>query len=340
MNIWRSITPVLKTLTSVVGDLSTDKISSKISKFIKGTDMFIQSRHCKVTYSSHQLKQIRANNSQHVVNKILPFDAITTIRQLRLNRRKRGRRGGQNKFRSVNPSNLTIVDCINMPEDRKCINMSTINCRSIKSKAELVHSLIDEKGLDTTVMTETWLTKADDLWSTLCDLNNNGLTMIRANRTRRKGGGIALVSRNHTFRDVKMVKSGESRSFEHSHFKLLVSNNSSLNLLAVYRPPYSTKSPYSVPMFVDDLTKFLMDFLTEHSNVVIMGDFNVHVNNLEDPDVILFCDTMSALGLEQHVSESTHDKGNTLDLVFTEAMGSNKVKNCCTVCMCLITRQS
>ena len=59
-----------------------------------------------------------------------------------------------------------------------------------------------------------------------------------------------------------------------------------------------------------------------------MGDFNIRLDNTEDPDVIAFIDTMMALGLEQHVNFSTHKNGGILDLIYTEALSKYKILWC------------
>ena len=73
-------------------------------------------------------------------------------------------------------------------------------------------------------------------------------------------------------------------------------------------------------MFLDEVTDFLATFLVEYNNIIIMGDFNIHVNNTNDPDAQIFLDTMEALGLDNHVNFSTHNRGNTLDLVLAEVL--------------------
>ena len=73
-------------------------------------------------------------------------------------------------------------------------------------------------------------------------------------------------------------------------------------------------------MFLDELTDFLETFLVEHNNIIIMGDFNIHVNNTDDPEAQIFLDTMEALGLDNNVNFAMHNRGNTLDLVLTEAL--------------------
>ena len=81
-------------------------------------------------------------------------------------------------------------------------------------------------------------------------------------------------------------------------------------------------------MFLDGVTDFLATFLVEHNNIIIMGDFNIHVNNTTDPEVQIFLDTMEALGLDNHVNLAMHNRGNTLDLVLTEVLSPLSVVTC------------
>ena len=37
-------------------------------------------------------------------------------------------------------------------------------------------------------------------------------------------------------------------------------------------------------MFLDEFTEWLPDQLEKYKNVVIMGDINFHLNNVDDPD--------------------------------------------------------
>ena len=99
----------------------------------------------------------------------------------------------------------------------------------------------------------------------------------------------------------------------------------SLTVLAIYHPPYSNVNKSTNRQFIDEFAEFLVDFLMEYNNVIIMGDFNIRLDNTKDPDVTAFMDTMSALGLDQHVSFSTHKNGGILDHIYTEALCRHKV---------------
>ena len=89
--------------------------------------------------------------------------------------------------------------------------------------------------------------------------------------------------------------------------------HSFLNILGVYRPRDG-----SIPQFLDIFTELLMDIVASITNLVILVDFNIHVNDVDDPNASIFLDTMTALGLKQHVKGSTHKSGNCFDLIFTE----------------------
>ena len=64
-----------------------------------------------------------------------------------------------------------------------------------------------------------------------------------------------------------------------------------------------------------------------YENIVYVGDFNLHVNNIMETDSQQFLDMAQALGLLQHVKFETHRLGNTLDLILTECVSSVKVGN-------------
>ena len=61
---------------------------------------------------------------------------------------------------------------------------------------------------------------------------------------------------------------------------------------------------------------------------MIAGDFNLHIDNKEDPEAQLFTDMMDALGLDCHITFPTHQSGHSLDLVFTKALSEMKIIRC------------
>ena len=84
----------------------------------------------------------------------------------------------------------------------------------------------------------------------------------------------------------------------------------------------------SIPQFPDNFTELLVDIVASNTNLVILGDFNIHVNDVNDPNASIFLDIMTALGLKQHVRGPTHKSGNCLDLIFMEEMSRRKAIKC------------
>ena len=69
---------------------------------------------------------------------------------------------------------------------------------------------------------------------------------------------------------------------------------------------------------MNDITELLVNKIPQYQNSIILGDFNIHIEDLNNEYTVIVNNTMRALGLEQHISGQTHVKGNSLDLIFTE----------------------
>ena len=121
---------------------------------------------------------------------------------------------------------------------------------------------------------------------------------------------------------VNKISSRNNETFEQAIWKIQISNQT-LHLCAIYRPPDKSEM-----LFIDDFTEFMADVIAEYSNLIVVGDFNMHINKDDNPNASIFMDTMVALGLKQHTRGSMHRSGNCLDLVFTEELSRLKVINC------------
>ena len=72
--------------------------------------------------------------------------------------------------------------------------------------------------------------------------------------------------------------------------------------------------------FLAQVSELVQYLFTNHKNLVLLGDFNIHVNKLDNQDTQSYIHTMEALGLVQHTDQQTHQLGNTLDLIYTESL--------------------
>ena len=90
-----------------------------------------------------------------------------------------------------------------------------------------------------------------------------------------------------------------------------------VKILLVYRPPGSSTS-----LFLEEFSKLLEHITADlrHKRLLIVGDFNIHVDNSNDATARQFLDLLDSFDLVQHVREKTHANGHTLDLVISNAM--------------------
>ena len=98
-------------------------------------------------------------------------------------------------------------------------------------------------------------------------------------------------------------------------------------VLGIYRAPYSSSNKTTDNQFIDEFLNILADILPHHNNLVILGDINLHLNKKDDPLIDILDQSLSALGLKQHVSEYTHKEGNILDAIITD-LDTNYTHSC------------
>jgi hypothetical protein len=187
-----------------------------------------------------------------------------------------------------------------------------LNCQSINNKSLFVNSLILDNNFDALVLTETWHTSSTDLPLRRSALP--GYSIVDAPRPGYIGegvnhGGVAILHRNCL--SVRVI----NLQFSPTSFEVLVchANPVKLVFVVVYRP---SSRPVS-DLFFDELTNLLEITSAYASEVIMLGDFNIHVDDTDDPNVQRFLHLLDAFGLLQHVTGSTHVHGHTLDLVIT-----------------------
>ena len=202
------------------------------------------------------------------------------------------------------------------------MQLALVNARSVRNKTqELLHHSVTN-NIDICVVTETWLNKDDT--PTVEALQQGGFKFQHIPRPKaNRGGGLGIL-----FRDTIMVtklKSSNFSTFELGLWKVQV-KHTECTLAAVYRPPYSSKHKKTIPMFITEFSDTLTDLLATYNNdhLIIVGDFNIHVDNLNNQDAKAFMETLNDLGCIQHVNCKTHEAGHTIDLCITP---SNTVLN-------------
>ena len=73
--------------------------------------------------------------------------------------------------------------------------------------------------------------------------------------------------------------------------------------------------------------ELLVAKLPQYQNTIILGDFNMYIEDVTNSEAIIFHDTMRVLGPKQHILDQTHVRVNTLDLNFTQLNNSFIITN-------------
>eukprot|EP00745_Piridium_sociabile_P006121 TRINITY_DN13961_c0_g1_i25.p1 TRINITY_DN13961_c0_g1~~TRINITY_DN13961_c0_g1_i25.p1 ORF type:complete len:160 (+),score=25.29 TRINITY_DN13961_c0_g1_i25:204-683(+) len=92
-------------------------------------------------------------------------------------------------------------------------------------------------------------------------------------------------------------------------------NDTRVNIASVYRPAPSKKNKFTHAMFLNQFLEFLEHCDSLQGKTLLMGDFNVHFDDVDDCNTKRFCELLDMFSFSQSVVGPTHKHGHTLDLV-------------------------
>ena len=182
---------------------------------------------------------------------------------------------------------------------------------------------MEDNGIDLCFLTESWLkTQNNDITAQLKDA---GYLITHINRSSKKGGGVAIISRqNHVSKYEKLLKFNTFECIIQS-FKI---QNSPVNvtIVLIYRPAHHSEN---ISEFLDEFYNLAEYVQLNFNSFIICGDFNIHVNKVADPPTVKFNAILETFSLCQYVTGPTQKNGNTLDLILCD-------KDCIDVCNFLV----
>ncbi|XP_072022913.1 uncharacterized protein [Amphiura filiformis] len=140
-----------------------------------------------------------------------------------------------------------------------------------------------------------------------------GYKFISLPRPKRDGGGgIGTVYKENI--ELSITPS----SFTTVNFEYCIATlKNSVQFVVVYHPPPSKVNGLKRSEFLEDFEVFLEELSVIPTEVVLVGDYNIHVDEPHKPETRKFNDILSSNGFRQLITEVTHKKGHTLDLLIT-----------------------
>ena len=214
--------------------------------------------------------------------------------------------GSRKNLIVIKPENVAIGN------QKQFLKLGLLNIRSLTPKAVIVNEIVTDNSFDVLCLTETWL-KPNDYFG-LNESTPSGYSYKHEPRLNGRGGGVATI-----YRDFLNVT--QKTGYKFISFEVLVLNVTlldvrktsllSLALATVYRPP----GPYAD--FLKEFADFLSDLLVNFDKALIVGDFNIHVDNQNDALGAAFTDLLNSFGVKQNVTGPTHRFNHTLDLIIS-----------------------
>lgn len=192
--------------------------------------------------------------------------------------------------------------------------MALFNVRSLSSKTFILNDFILSANLDFMFLTESWLQMND--YSQLAELCPPQYDCFSQPRVSGRGGGLVSVYRKNF--KCHQVRCDEFNSFE--VLTLKVGGLQPIIFVIIYRPP---KPPGG---FLSELPEFLSTLVLNYDRIVLCGDFNIHVDDPNNVNATDFLNMATSFNFKQHVKGQTHNRGHTLDLVFTLGVSISSVE--------------
>ena len=95
--------------------------------------------------------------------------------------------------------------------------------------------------------------------------------------------------------------------------------------ICVSQSPYHCDLPTAIlrraqssqSTFLAKFADYVETTLLSNEELLIQGDFNIHIDVAGDSDANELSDFFESVGLQQHVEQHTHVQGHTLDLVIS-----------------------
>lgn len=201
--------------------------------------------------------------------------------------------------------------------NNKILKIGLHNAGSLGTDHDNFIVAMERFSVDIMAINETWLRPGEDARAP-CVPNYRLRHIPRPSSIRGgRGGGIGFYIKRGV--NVRSCAHPINPSVEQMWLKLNI-KSSKLIIGTAYRPPW-----LDVNIFLDALMDSVTSF-SRYDNIIVMGDFNIDMLNVNDPKTKFFKEFLSCTGLSQIIDKPTHftDSSKTLiDVVCSNVRSRN-----------------
>ena len=190
--------------------------------------------------------------------------------------------------------------------------LAHINARSITNKSSPIQHYLHDQEVDICAITETWV-KANDQTAPKEILPPGYNIITKPRPDLRCRGGLAIVYKSLISVTETECDVVQGTVLEALKIKVKQQNERSLNLYVIYQYPNTSMLEF-VGILSDTLEQ---NILADRGDLILIGDFNVHMDNPMDSDTILINDFLDSFNLINKIDFETHQNHQTLDLIIT-----------------------
>ncbi len=199
------------------------------------------------------------------------------------------------------------------PTKKAHMKVALWNAQSLRNKIEITKQYLLDEDLDMLLVTESRIKESGDD-EIIGKLQPPGYKLQHYPRSNKDGGGVGIIYKENL--NIKLPKHPPVKSMEMMEV-LLTTKNKKQRFILIYRAEPSPGNKYKKSDFYEDLTKIMTYYDTFNDETIYCGDFNHHMNKPHKSDVKKLNEVITTFDKHQHVTEPTHEKGNTLDLIIT-----------------------
>src|SRR6218665_393822 len=213
---------------------------------------------------------------------------------------------------SVSSSDLPLSSSPSsrIPPQAPGLRVASWNARSLTDKHAFVTQSLLEGNLDLLAVTESWHHCSED--SSILRATPAGYSSRDNPDVGPAAGGGIVVFFKSSLRVTQVQLTLVPSLFEALCLSIATPRGP-VTVLTVYRPSTTTLTL----QFYEEFASVLEDLITRNNQLLILGDFNIHLEDSVSSNSLHFSQLLAQFGLHQHISEPTCSSGGWLDLVIT-----------------------